>query len=83
MPLQPRRVTAKERYKVTVRTVERWEADPGMGFPPSVLINGRRYDDVEKLDAFDAACAVAMREGRQIGKRRQTRKNETSRAQPT
>jgi hypothetical protein len=70
MPLQPRRITAKERYGVSVRTIERWEADPELNFPPSILINGRRYDDVEKLDAFDAACAAAARDSRQPKRQR-------------
>jgi hypothetical protein len=51
--LQPRRKTAA-RYDVCVRSVRRWEQDPERtGFPPSVIINGRRYDDVAALDAWD------------------------------
>jgi hypothetical protein len=50
---QPRRKTA-ERYGVSVRTVERWEEEKEKTkFPSSFLINGRRYDDVEALDAWD------------------------------
>jgi hypothetical protein len=51
--LQPRRKTAV-RYGVCVRTIERWEEDrESTGFPPSILINGRRYDDVAQLDTWD------------------------------
>lgn len=63
MPLQARRKTA-ERYGVSVRSIERWEADQKLSFPPSRLINGRRYDDIEQLDAWDAKCAAAARETR-------------------
>jgi hypothetical protein len=57
-----RRDTAK-RYGVSVRTIERWEADPTLipPFPQSEIINGRRYDVVEKLDAYDAECATVTR----------------------
>jgi hypothetical protein len=55
-----RRKTA-ERYGVSVRSIERWEADPKMGFPKSIVRNGRKYDDDEKLDAWDAQCAAAGR----------------------
>jgi hypothetical protein len=63
-----RRKTA-ERYGVSVRSIERWEADPALGFPRCTIINGRRYDDVELLDAWDRECAAAAR-----GKRRPVRK---------
>jgi hypothetical protein len=42
----PRRKTA-ERYGVCVRTVKRWESDPNLEFPKSVIVNGRIYDDVD------------------------------------
>jgi hypothetical protein len=64
MPLQPRRKTAT-RYGVSIRSIERWEADPELSFPKSRIINGRRYDDTDKLDAWDAVCAAAAREMRQ------------------
>jgi hypothetical protein len=56
----PRRMTAK-RYGVHPRTVNRWEADLRLGFPPSITVNGRIYDDVAELDAWDAECAAAGR----------------------
>jgi hypothetical protein len=58
---QPRRETAL-RYGVVTRTIERWEADRARtGFPPSIIRNGRRYDDIAALDEWDAACAAAQR----------------------
>jgi hypothetical protein len=56
----PRRKTA-DRYGVSVRTIERWEANPELDFPKSTLLNGRRYDDIERLDDWDAKCAAAGR----------------------
>jgi hypothetical protein len=59
----PRRKTA-DRYGVSVRTIERWEADPELHFPKSIIVNGRRYDDVGELDDWDATCAAASRSTR-------------------
>jgi hypothetical protein len=56
----PRRKTA-ERYGVSVRSIERWEADLALGFPKSININGRRYDDIPELDAWDAKMAAVGR----------------------
>jgi hypothetical protein len=55
-----RRKTA-ERYDVSVRTIERWEVDPKLNYPKSMIRNGRRYDSEEALDAWDAECAAAGR----------------------
>ena len=55
-----RRKTAA-RYDVAVRTIERWEADPKLNFPKSIIRNGRRYDDDAQLDVWDAECAAASR----------------------
>jgi hypothetical protein len=55
-----RRRTA-QRYDVSVRTIERWEADPKLNFPQSMIRNGRRYDNEENLDAWDTECAAAGR----------------------
>ena len=59
----PRRKTA-DRYGVSVRTIERWEANPELGFPKSIVVNGRRYDAVGELDDWDAKCAAAGRSTR-------------------
>jgi hypothetical protein len=46
-----------ERYDVTVRTLERWDEKPELGFPPPVRIRRRRYREIDKLDAWDRANA--------------------------
>jgi hypothetical protein len=60
MPLQPRRKTL-QRYGICRLTGERWEKNPDLGFPAPTFINGRKYDDVEALDAWDAECAARAR----------------------
>ena len=55
-----RRRTAK-RYDVVTRTIERWEADPKLNFPRSVIRNGRRYDDEAALNSWDVQCAATGR----------------------
>jgi hypothetical protein len=55
-----RRDTAR-RYGVSVRTIERWEADPELNFPKSRIVNGRRYDNAEALKKWDLLCAAAGR----------------------
>jgi hypothetical protein len=55
--LSPDRRVAEDRYHVVVRTLERWDADPELGFPPPVYIRGRRYREIAKLDAWDRANA--------------------------
>jgi hypothetical protein len=44
------------RYGVSVRTVERWSANPGLGFPAAIYIRHRRYRSVDALDAWDRDC---------------------------
>ena len=44
-----------ERYGVVDRTIERWIADPKLNFPKPMIVNKRRYFDVDELDAFDAS----------------------------
>jgi hypothetical protein len=46
--------TAK-RYGVCTRTLDRWDDQAELGFPPPVWINCRKYRDTDRLDAFDAA----------------------------
>jgi hypothetical protein len=46
-----------ERYDVTVRTLERWDQKPELGFPPPVYIRRRRFRVIEKLDGWDRANA--------------------------
>lgn len=54
--LLPDREVAR-RYGVSVRTVERWDKDRALGFPPPIYIRGRRYRSGEELDQFDRDCA--------------------------
>jgi hypothetical protein len=75
MPWQRRRKTA-ERYGVSVRSIERWEEDPELGFPKSRNVNGRNYDDTDALDAWDAKCAAAAREAR--SKRKASKQEEAT-----
>jgi hypothetical protein len=39
-------------------TLWRWLRDPDMNFPQPTVINGRRYFDAEKQDAFDREQAA-------------------------
>ena len=50
--LQRRKATCA-RYDVCSRTLERWEKDPALNFPKPTIINGRKYDDPDALDAWD------------------------------
>jgi hypothetical protein len=52
----PTRLVA-ERYKVSDRTVARWERNPNLNFPKPLIINGRKYRDEAELDAWDRANA--------------------------
>jgi hypothetical protein len=54
--LIPDRLVA-ERYDVCVRTLERWDATPNLGFPPPIRIRRRRFREVAALDAWDRANA--------------------------
>ena len=63
MPLQPRRKTLA-RYQRCRLTLERWEKNEALGFPPPIFINGKKYDDVDKLDDFDRRMAEAGRAAR-------------------
>jgi hypothetical protein len=57
-PLLPTREVAA-RYKVCVRTVERW-LDDEIGFPTPVWINNRRYFRLRKLEAFERQRVAAQ-----------------------
>jgi hypothetical protein len=54
---QPRRKTA-ERYGVHVRSIERWEQNPEMNFPKPLVVNGRKYDNVPALEAWERMRAA-------------------------
>jgi hypothetical protein len=53
MPLLPDGKVARARYGVHPTTLWRWDQKPELGFPPPRIINGRKYRDLEELDAFD------------------------------
>jgi hypothetical protein len=42
-----------KRYGVCIRTIKRWDANPDLGFPNRIDINGRCYRDSNQLDAWD------------------------------
>jgi hypothetical protein len=54
MPLIPDSKAA-QRYGVCSKTWNRWDNKPEMQLPPAEWINGRKYRDTDKLDAWDAA----------------------------
>jgi predicted DNA-binding transcriptional regulator AlpA len=43
-----------ERYQVSDRSIDRWVADPDLGFPKPIRINRKRFFYEHELDAFDA-----------------------------
>jgi hypothetical protein len=51
--LIPDPVVARERYCVHPYTLRRWDQNPALGFPPVIMVNGRRYREVEALDIWD------------------------------
>jgi hypothetical protein len=52
------------RYNVSTRSIERWSADPSIGFPaPTVVINGRKYWSVAELEAHDRKMVQAVAVG--------------------
>jgi predicted DNA-binding transcriptional regulator AlpA len=51
-----------KRYGVSARTIDRWLADPDLGFPkPCIVINGRRYWDLGEIEQWERAHAVRGR----------------------
>jgi len=44
---------ARERYCVHPHTLRRWDQNPALGFPPVIMLNGRRYREVAALEAWD------------------------------
>jgi hypothetical protein len=53
----PRRKTC-ERYGVSDRTIARWERNPKLNFPKPTVINGRKYDDEDKLSVWEREQAT-------------------------
>ena len=53
----PQKKTA-ERYGRSIKTIDRWRADPKLNFPPCMIINGQKYDDEGELEAWDRLMAA-------------------------
>jgi hypothetical protein len=41
------------RYEVTTRTLARWDANPALGFPRPIVINGRKYRREDELEVWE------------------------------
>lgn len=50
--LLPDPLVAK-RYKVTLRTIDRWDRQPDLGFPPALRINNRKYRRINQLEIWE------------------------------
>jgi hypothetical protein len=48
----------RQRYGVSDMTIQRWDADPELGFPKALRINGRRYRDEAELEAWERSLAA-------------------------
>jgi hypothetical protein len=46
------------RYGIVDRTLDRWVADPEMGFPKPLVINNRRYFSEPELTAWERRRAA-------------------------
>ena len=42
-----------ERYGVSHMAPRRWDADPELDFPKPIIIRGRKYRDLDALEAFE------------------------------
>jgi len=51
MALMPDAKVAKF-FGVCSKTIDRWEHDKALGFPPRIEINGRYFRDTDAMDAF-------------------------------
>jgi hypothetical protein len=56
--LLPRRKVAA-RYGVAIRTIRRWESDPSVKFPETLVINKRRYYRLSTLVPWERARAAS------------------------
>jgi hypothetical protein len=52
-------VKVAQRYGVVSRTIERWAENPRLNFPPSLVVNGRKYWTIEALEAWERDRAAA------------------------
>jgi hypothetical protein len=42
----------REEFVITAMTLHRWDHDPGLGFPPPIVIRGRKYRSRQQLEEF-------------------------------
>jgi hypothetical protein len=49
------------RYRVSGRTLRRWDLDVSLGFPPVIVINSRRYREVAALEEWERRTAANAR----------------------
>src|SRR5215208_566141 len=42
-----------ERYTATPMTIYRWERDPLLDFPQAMIVNGKKFYDVDELEAWE------------------------------
>jgi hypothetical protein len=56
-----------ERYGKSTKTIERWGADPSLGYPPEIDIRGHKFRALSKLEAWErrraAVAKAAPRKG--------------------
>jgi hypothetical protein len=67
-----------ERYKVSQRTIKRWDDQPDLKFPLPIVINGRKYRRRDQLESWERE-----RTAENIGRPQKTRvahQNEGGRA---
>jgi hypothetical protein len=50
-----------KRYRVSRRTLRRWDLDVSLGFPPVIVINSRRYREVAALEEWERRTAANAR----------------------
>jgi hypothetical protein len=48
------------RYQIVDRTLDRWLANPELGFPRPITVNKRRYFRVSDLEAWERERAAAQ-----------------------
>jgi hypothetical protein len=48
-----RKKQVAERYQHTIRTIERWTADPALGFPQPIYIGKAPLWDLEELELWE------------------------------
>jgi hypothetical protein len=51
-------IKTAEKYGRSIKTIDRWREDPKLNFPKGLVINGRKYDDVDELEAWDLWMAA-------------------------